>query len=270
MTDAQWGRRTRRRLSGHAGRDSSTPSRTRCPHCGAARRCAARMDVRRGNVSGLRARMHACFDLHPEARPDWTRALPVVGGHAGRPDRHRRDPAPGKRAPSTRSVAGAGRCQALYAALCTYADELARAGDFAEARHAWRSRRARTAGMADAAADDAAVRIAARSQCMPRMRPAIACTAAKSCAWRSRPVRRASPMAARLGLGDAALLAEDYDEAATLSREVADAMRTENVHSRARSRSRISQRARASRRPARRSRGGRRIAASDAAQRSGR
>ena len=186
------------------------------------------MDVRRGTVSGLRARMHACFDLLPHASGLdtaylWSAVTPS--------DQIAIDAIP--RLDSARNRLAAWRRQVdirgLYSAWCTYADELARAGEFSEAKRAL----------------DEAEKLQQREwpprllMMMPQHRGAIAMYAKDADGYRKsrREVLRLAEQSgatrtansARLGLGDAALLAEDYDEAATLSREVAETLRFMNL-----------------------------------------
>ena len=186
------------------------------------------MDVRRGTFSGMRARMHACFDLIPhaaglDAAYLWSAVTPS--------DQIAIDAIP--RLDTARRRLAAWREQsdvpALYSALCTYADELGRAGDFAEAH--------RTLDEAKKLEEPGwPTRLLLM---LPTHRGAVAMYAKDAAGYRlhRREVLRLAEQSgatriadgARLGLGDAALLAEDYDEAAALSREVAELLRFRNV-----------------------------------------
>jgi predicted ATPase/class 3 adenylate cyclase/DNA-binding winged helix-turn-helix (wHTH) protein len=186
------------------------------------------MDVRRGTVTGLRARMHACFDLIPQATGVdaaylWSAVTPS--------DQIAIDTIP--RLDSARERLAAWRGQddvrGLYSALCTYADELARAGDFAEA--------ARTLDEAEEVQQrDWPPRLL---MMVAQHRGAVAMYEKDAVGYRKyrREVLELAEQAgatrianaARLGLGDAALLAQDYEEAAALSREVVDVQRFANV-----------------------------------------
>jgi predicted ATPase len=186
------------------------------------------MDVRRGSVAGLRARMHACFDLIPKATGIdaaylWSAVTPS--------DQIAIDAIPRLDAARKRLAAWREQDDGIgqYSALCTYADELARAGDFAEANRA----------LGEAQALEQPGWPTRLLMMMPQQRGAIAMYAKDAAGYRSHrrevvklaercgAIRVAT--AARLGLGDAALLAEDYDEAATLSREVAEVLRSRNL-----------------------------------------
>jgi hypothetical protein len=228
LTDAQWNQRHegvyQDILAGYehaiAHRDVRIAGRTAV--------ALRMMDVRRGAVSGLRARMHACFDLieHAsglDAAILWSVVTPS--------DQIAIDAIP--RLESARNRLAAWREQGdvhgVYLALCTYADELARAGDFAQAR--------RTLDEAEALQHrDWPPRVV---MMIAQHRGAIAMYAKDAAGYRKyrREVLRLAEQSgatrtansARLGLGDAALLAEDYDEAATLSREVADTLSFMNL-----------------------------------------
>jgi predicted ATPase/DNA-binding winged helix-turn-helix (wHTH) protein len=227
MTDAQWG-------NAHNGDYADLQAAFEHAIAHGDARVAAHtahalrgMDVRRGNVSGLRARMSACFALLPKASGLvaahlWSEVTPA--------DQIAIDAIP--RLESARQRLAAWReqddAEALYSALCTYADELARAGDFAQAERV----------VAEAAAlerPDWPVRL---RMTLTSQRGAIAMYAKDAAGYREhrREVVRLAEQAgatraalsARLGLGDAALLAQDYAEAATLSGEVAEALREYN------------------------------------------
>ncbi|MEO8754919.1 MAG: winged helix-turn-helix domain-containing protein, partial [Casimicrobiaceae bacterium] len=193
----------------------------RQPHVAAATGLALRlMDLRRGNLSGLRARMHACFALIPEASGRdaaqlWDGVIPA--------DQIAIDAIP--RLDAARQRLAAWRDlddpERVYSALCGLADELARAADFAGAQRALDEAQSLQR-------PEWPVRM--RMQ-LPTQRGAVAMYAKDAPAYREhrRELLRLAELAgatrtatsARLGLGDAALLAEDYAEAATLCRAVA-------------------------------------------------
>jgi tetratricopeptide (TPR) repeat protein len=146
---------------------------------------------------------------------------------------------PPTRSPSKRSRASTSRArlaawraqddpQELYGALCGWADERARAGDFAGADQA----------LQEAQALERPGWPARLLMLMPTERGAVAMYAKDAAGYRThrREVLRLAEqlgatrtaLSARLSLGDAALLAEDYVEAATLCRAVVDELRELN------------------------------------------
>jgi len=195
----------------------------------AARTCEALrvLDARRGNMSASRGRMRACFELIPEATGRvaaqlWDCVMPsdqIAVEAIARLEVGRRRLAAWREQDDPR---------ALYSALCGWADELARAGDFAGAEAALREAEALERA-------DWPLRLLIQG---PNTRGSVAMYHKDAAGYRRhrREVLRLAEqvgaartaLSARLGLGDAALLAEDYDEAATLSRTVVDELREQN------------------------------------------
>jgi hypothetical protein len=185
------------------------------------------LDSRRGNVSRMRSRMDACFALIPNAEGRtvaqlWDGVMPsdqIAIEAIARLD------VASNRLAAWRQQADA---RSLYLALCGWSDEVARTGDFAAAENALHEARALER-------PDWPLRLVMQ---MPTGQGAIAMRRKDAAGYRRhrREVLRIAERAgdtrtatsARVGLGDAALLAEDYDEAATLSRAVVDDLRKVN------------------------------------------
>jgi len=198
------------------------------PHVAAQTGAALRMmDLRRGNLSGLRARMSACFKLISDASAlDAARLWDVVMPA----DQIAIDAI--ARLDAARNRLAAWRAQDapqdLYAALCSFADELARAGRFAEADRALQEAKSLEK-------PEWPLRVL---MLLPMQRGSIAMHAKDAAGYRlyRREVLRLAEqcgatrqaISARLGLGDAALLAEDYGEAAELCRAVVDELKGHN------------------------------------------
>jgi len=182
------------------------------------------MDLRRGVVSGLRDRMHAAHRLVSSAEG---RVAARLWDGVTPSDQIAIDAIP--RLESARQRLAAWRtlddAQSLYRALLTMADEHARAGDFEAAN----------AALAEAATLEQPAWPARLRMSMPGQRGSIAMYAKDAEGYRrSRREMLAlaeqagatrSAASARLGLGDAALLAQDYEEAAALCSALADELR---------------------------------------------
>jgi predicted ATPase/DNA-binding winged helix-turn-helix (wHTH) protein len=185
------------------------------------------LDLNRGNASAFRARMQACFALIPHATGRvaaqlWDCVMPsdqIAIDAIARLEVGRERLAAWRKEDDPR---------ALYAALCGWADELARCGDFAGAQDALQEAQALERA-------DWPLRV--RMQ-VPAQRSNVAMRAKDAAAYRRyrREVLALAEQAqatrtvisARVGLSDAALLAEDYDEAAMLSRTLIDDLRQMN------------------------------------------
>jgi predicted ATPase/DNA-binding winged helix-turn-helix (wHTH) protein len=198
------------------------------PHVAAQTCLTLRMlDLNRGNASAFRSRMHACFALIPLATGRVAAELwdCVMPSDQIAIDAIARLEVARQRLAAWREQ---GDPQALCAAWCGWADELARAGDFAGAQNALQEAQALERA-------DWPLRV--RMQ-LPAQRSNVAMRAKDAAAYRRyrREVLALAEQAqatrtvisARVGLSDAALLAEDYEEAATLCRTLIDDLRHMN------------------------------------------